>query len=592
MRRILGVAVASAISATVGCSSEVTKGDDRGDVESTGQTASALVDASFVVTGLARKCIDFGGDAYQAVGAPVYLHACNGTTAQKLRVVELADGSHDVSLRTNRGFCLGVRGGVGVGRAIELQVCNAASAAQRFALDGDTIFVGTQTSGRVARDLVVEVDRGRGVNRTPLVVGVRDLDPAEDFRFGATSFAALLPTSGFKMVTNVPELDRALEAAHWGSVIVVAPNTTLRIDDADYRDLRGGVTLRSDRRGMVDGSEIHRANGQTGVAFRVVGDNVRITGLRLRGPSTSKDGSLPTVAGIQSPDPAYRVLVDHDELSAWTDAGVSVQGGRDAKACYVGNTLAQNTRVIASYIHDNARQNMGYGVASVYGGNPYVDGNTFARNRHAVSADFKGQTSYTAVYNLVTESNDYCWPSRPFCLKEHDFDVHGEGSGDHFEGGQAGYQFTMRWNTFFPDGTNVHIRGTPCKLALVTDNSFFNNTSSDAIELESPVRVTATPNLYREAPPLLVTGDFDGDGTQDDFMGTGAAWFYRPGGTKEWRILNRFNERTERLTFGDFDGDGRTDVRTIDSQGRTQTSWGGSSPWDAPSGAIFVPPSP
>ncbi len=580
----------------VGCAAGEQPSDDEAITsdENTGQTSSALVNADFIVTGLARKCLDFGGDAYQAVGTPVYLYGCNGSTAQKLRVVEVADGTHDVSLRSNKGFCLGVRGGaVAAGRALELQVCNGASAAQRFALDGDTIFVGTQTTGTVARDLVVEVDRGRGANRTPLVVGTRELDPAEDFRFAATSFAALLPTSGFTYVMTAGELDRALAASHWGSVIEVAPNTDIRIDDARTREISGGVTVRSSRRGTAPGSGIQRANREAGALFRIAGDNVRVTGLRLTGADTSKSDDAPKVAGVASDNPSFHALVDHNEMSGWTDASVSVNGTWNDATCFLGSPTAQNVRVIANYIHDNSREGAGYGVVSGHGGNPYVDGNTFARNRHAIAADNRGQTSYTAKFNLVTESNEYCnaWV---FCWKEQDFDVHGTGDGSHYQGGSAGYLFEMRSNTFFPDGKSIDIRGTPCNLAKIADNVFFNNSSGDAIKNATAIgyRVQISGSTFPSSSPQIVIGDFDGDGTQDDFIGTGAAWFYRANRTGEWRILNRYNERPAQLSFGDYDGDGRTDVRTVDARGITQTSWGGSSPWDAPARFIRRPVGP
>ena len=524
----------------------------------------------------------------------MFLYGCNGSTAQRLRVFELSDGTHDVSLRSNLGFCLGVRGGtVAAGRALELQTCDLTSAAQRFALDGDTIFVGTQANGKVARDLVVEVDRGRGANRTPLVVGTRELDPAEDFRFGATSFAALLPTSGFKYVMSVGDLDRALAAAHWGSVIEVAPNTDIRIDDTNVREIPGGVTVRSNRRGTTPGSGIRRASSEAGALFHIAGDNVRVTGLRLTGPSTTKSDSAPKVAGVKSDTPELRALVDHNEMSAWTDAAVSVNGTYN-DACYVGSPTAQNVRVIANYIHDNSRENAGYGVVSGHGGNPYVDGNTFTRNRHAVTADYRGQTSYTAKFNLVTESNEYCSFLDLYCWKEQDFDVHGSGDGDHYQGGDAGYLFEMRSNTFFPSGKNIDIRGTPCNLATIANNVFFNHSSQNAIKNASTIdfHVQISGSVYSPGGPQSVLGDFDGDGTQDDFIGTGAAWFYRPNRTGEWRLLNRLDEVPAQLTFGDFDGDGRTDVRTIDARGVTQTSWGGSSPWDAPTRIIRGPIGP
>lgn len=589
MKNVLGLAV---VSLLLGCSANVdpVESDPAGPDENLGQASSAYVNASFTVKSFANKCVDVGGDAYQAVGSPVYIYSCNGSTAQSLRAVELTDGSYDFRLVTNRGFCLGVSGGsVAVGRALVLQTCVNAPAAipptQRFGFDGDTLFVGAQTSsGSIARDLVVEVLRGRGANRTPLVVGTREVDPAEDFRFVPVNPNVLHPHSGFRRVRNLGELDAALGEATLpgkpGRVIELAPNTSIRIDNVDWRFLKAGTTLRGNRRGMTDGPEIFRANTQEGALFKVDGDNVRVTGLRLRGFSTSKADNLPGLNGLLVENLQHRVLVDHNELSAFTSAAVDVRGPNETNrldGCYYqGDPPVRNTRVVANWIHDNSRQNLGYGVMSEDGGNVLIDGNTFARNRHAIAADSNGKTSYTATFNLVTESNTYCnfW----VCWKEHDFDVHG--SGAEYEGGPGGFDFEIRSNTFFPNlGKNVNLRGYPCNQATIVDNAYYNNPTSLWLDTAGGNLTVARNQFY---PELTTTapGDFDGDGVQDDFIGTGTAWYYRPGRTKEWRLLNRYNERHMQLTFGDFDGDGRTDVRVVDAQGRTVTSWGGSSPWD------------
>jgi len=586
MRKLLLLAV---MSTALGCAAgaEPDAEDGTVDGENTGQATSALVNANFRVIGLGGKCVDVGGDAYQAVGSPVFMYPCNGTTAQRLRVVEHGDGTHDVSLRSNLGFCLGVQSGVvSASRAIELQACDMSAPAQRFALDGDSIMVGTQSSGRVARDLVVEVNRGRGKNRTPLVVGLRDVDPSEDFRFESTSFAALFPTSGFRMIMSRGDLDSALAASHWGSVIEVARDTTIRIDDAIERELREGVTLRSNRKGLNPGSEIYRANGELGAAFVAVGNDVRVTGLRFRGPSTTEGDTAPKVIGIRGEDPARRLLVDHNEFSAWTDTGVLLKGSYDSlEICHETLTPPpQNTRVVANYFHDNVRDGAGYGVASIRGGNPLIDGNTFQRNRHAIAADARGHTSYTAKFNLVTSGNSYCNWGGLNCNKEHDFDVHG--NGEDGVGGMAGHSFEIRSNTFMsPRDRFIYVRGTPCNTVRVRDNVFFRVSPEQVRSWTFKSKADDghqefLNNVTVDGHPSQVVGDFDGDGVQDDFMGTGTAWYYRAGRSTEWRLLNRSPEKTEQLTFGDFDADGRTDVRMVDAQGRTQTSWGGSSPWD------------
>src|SRR5262249_35626644 len=74
-------------------------------------------------------------------------------------------------------------------------------------------------------------------------------------------------------------------------------------------------------------------------------------------------------------------------------------------------------------------------------------------------------------------------------------------------------------------------------------------------------------------------GDFDGDGAEDLFMVTGAAWYYKPAGQTEWRFINGQPEKISDLLIGDFDADGRTDVITL-RESAWIVSWGGRSKWE------------
>ena len=79
-------------------------------------------------------------------------------------------------------------------------------------------------------------------------------------------------------------------------------------------------------------------------------------------------------------------------------------------------------------------------------------------------------------------------------------------------------------------------------------------------------------------------GDFDGDGLEDVFLATGAAWYYAPAGAREWRYLSAKTEGIGQLLLGDFDGDGRTDVVAIHN-GQFVISWGGVSDWEVLNGS-------
>ena len=209
-----------------------------------------LADRPFYVRSLGHRCLDFGGEAFWAVGAPVFVYDCNGSVAQQVRIKEIDAASHDVELRVRDRFCLGVRGGQVIpGQPLELQRCDG-SPAQRFATDGDAILMGTQAAGRVSREYVIEPEQGRTPNRTPLVVGPRDLSDAEYFRFQAVDGSDSRPTSGFVRASNEATLGLALSKG-WGTVIEVG--------DLVFRGTRrinAGVTLRGYRKFTDQGPEI------------------------------------------------------------------------------------------------------------------------------------------------------------------------------------------------------------------------------------------------------------------------------------------------------------------------------------------------
>jgi hypothetical protein len=100
-------------------------------------------------------------------------------------------GTHDVGLSvnptitnaplavtggTNVGFCIGVHGGtVAQNATLDLQTCSASSPAQRFAIDGDAIMMGSQASGKVTRDFVIQRENGSTSGVCGTVVATRDL---------------------------------------------------------------------------------------------------------------------------------------------------------------------------------------------------------------------------------------------------------------------------------------------------------------------------------------------------------------------------------------------------------------------------------
>lgn len=256
------------------------------------------------------------------------------------------------------------------------------------------------------------------------------------------------------------------------------------------------------------------------------------------------------------------------------------------------NPRPENVRIVRNFMHHNRRASNGYGVVTDAGGYASIEGNTFVENRHAISGDGTATSGYRAWFNLVLYNAPSYGTKGEFTGPEQDFDMHGTGEGGY--GGIAGHYIEIARNTFLAGNReNFYLRGTPTYLAEFHDNVTVgtrDDITSDAVRYDASTdrsKVSEYGNQYKIPNPThrLGVGDFDGDGTQDLFLATGAAWYYAPAGKVEWRFLNARTEKIGVLLFGDFDGDKRTDVFTQHNESQWDVSWGGASSWEMVNGS-------
>jgi hypothetical protein len=209
------------------------------------------------------------------------------------------------------------------------------------------------------------------------------------------------------------------------------------------------------------------------------------------------------------------------------------------------------------------------------GGYARIERNTFSYNRHAIADDGSAFSGYRAWFNFVlngvpTYSGSETDTGHAYGPQQ-DFDMHGTdpSSGTHHVGKVAGLYVESSSNTFLSGGDynrhNFELRGTPCYIFELHGNVMLEG-RGDSIQndgLASKLCVTPDNRFIAPNPTdHLGKGHFDGDGKDDLFLATGAAWYYAPAGTAEWRFLNNMTTPVGSLLFGDFDGDGRTDVFT------------------------------
>jgi hypothetical protein len=522
---------------------------------------------------LGRKCIDFAPPASQRAGGNVYLWDCNGTPAQDVRTVEIDAETHDVRLMSSAGLCVGVRGGALIGGAgLELQACSSV-ATQRFAFDGDALYTG------LGRAFVVETLGGRGADWTPLVLGTQETDAAEVFTFVPRSSSTPYPHTGFVTPHDEGQLRAAVNRG-WGTVVVldevnpITVTSTIRLEVA-------GTTVRGFRRGMWPGARVN-APVNAGL-FDAAAERLRFTGFRCHGPNRTKVYTEEHYSSCINAAEGRRVLVDHLEAESFPWAALNALGDQFGVQCTFTQPRNPSIRFLRNYIHHGQMERNGYGVQSG-SAFPLVEGNTFTQNRHAIAGTWHASTGYQAIYNLVTSASEE-YPGVVLPYRNQDFDMHGGSPGDGDGYGERGGDYVdIGYNTFLStDGRKaLHYRGAPCRQIQIHHNVNLNSINNfDLSGIPDPQLVNKWANQEPGTNPWqdLAVGDFDGDGRDDLFMGTGAAWYYAPQGATEWRFLNRASERASALRFGDFDRDGRTDVLAYHG-GAWDVSWGGASPWE------------
>jgi hypothetical protein len=596
---------------------------------------------SFYIRNYMGRCLDFG-QAPQTAGAPVFIDNCGSIVEQQVGIEEFKPPviglaakpsftfprrptSHEVRLHAG-SMCIASNAAAPEhGSPVVLAPCSLA-ASQIFVLDGDSIIL------EANRNLVIQLGNGDTRQKAPLLLGHRNLSDVEFWDFTATDNSNSWPTSVFVSVTDPAGLEQALSSAGPNTVIEITPDAGLIKFTAltTALQIKSGVTVRGNRRGVSLGPQLSLSvdsgvvpvtstpyDGMTKFTgfLEAVGTNIRVTGLRIRGPSRDSDcsnhpdGSCSQhgVAGfiMKTANDATKVILDHNDISDWTKAALDLYSFHgEGRSCQQLSQAPRNLIVSRNFIHDNrqSQNNVkpisdadGYGLAAGWGISPLIDGNTFLENVHSITSDGTMYAGYVARNNLILSTNLGA-----------NIDMHGSGT-DH-DGGVAGSGVEVLHNSFL-DGQNQNfsVRGFPCSGALdvfrdnvvfqneesainweiggtqppylVIDSKFFPTTSNQGSAPPTSNQGFAPPTFSLANPTQLFgVGDFDGDDKDDLFLATGAGWYYAPAGNAEWRFLSAKTETVNNLLFGDFDGDGRTDVVTQMGD-KWMVSWGGRSPW-------------
>ncbi len=302
------------------------------------------------------------------------------------------------------------------------------------------------------------------------------MNPTGDPIGGGPGYRDIIrPADADVVVSSARELLDALAAASAGQVVYVSDDARIDLTGVSQIIIPGRVTLAGGRgRGGSLGALIYSGSRHPDQDYMSVfltgGEGVRLTGLRLRGPSGDYGdhhyGRVGVACCIR--DVHGSLEVDNCELWSW-----------DKWAVYL-DTIG-SARVHHNYIHHTRRAGYGYGVWVADAGRALIEANLFDFNRHHIGSGAQAKGSYEARYNLCLYHDTN--PS---------FDRHGHPD-------RAGDWTIIHHNTF--RNTQVRailLRGAPLGGARFHHNWFYHADRGAAIDdaRANGTRLEVNDNLY------------------------------------------------------------------------------------------------
>jgi len=277
---------------------------------------------------------------------------------------------------------------------------------------------------------------------------------------------ANVATKGDYTAKDLDSLLDALAKAKAGQVVFIPAETEIDLTARIYieqlvLEVPEGVTLAGNRGHKGSKGALLTSDAlKTPVVIRAAGPDVRITGLRIRGPNPKRylehhrrafgpgGGGhkyyykFPTSAGIRASHP--RLKVDNCEISSFSHCGIYLSAGK-------GHHVHHNS------IHHCQYDGLGYGVCHDKASS-LIEYNLFDRNRHSIAGTGRPGCGYVARHNVeLGVSLSHC------------FDMHG--GRDRKDGTDiAGTSIEIHNNTFRAPQTPVVIRGVPQEKCEVHHN--------------------------------------------------------------------------------------------------------------------------
>lgn len=311
-------------------------------------------------------------------------------------------------------------------------------------------------------------------------------------------------TGGDHVAHSLDELLDALAKAQAGQVVFIPGEAEIDCTARVYieqlvLEIPEGVTLAGNR-GHEDsaGPMICSDALKTSPLIRAMGPNVRVTGLRIRGPNPKRyldhhrrsfseklaDGTtrghkyyyqFPSSRGIATEH--SQLEVDNCDLSAFSQSAVFLSKGD-------GHHIHHN------FIHHCQYHGLGYGVSHDVASS-LIERDRFDSNRHSIAGTGRPGCGYEARHNVELGTS-----------LSHCFDMHG--GRDRKDGTTiAGTTIRIHHNTFRAPQTPIVIRGVPRDICEVFDNWFPRHaTPTEAVRAGDKTAVRQ--NAYGNDPPRVI----------------------------------------------------------------------------------------
>jgi len=238
-------------------------------------------------------------------------------------------------------------------------------------------------------------------------------DPVGKPYGGGAGYFPIYESSECDIVVNSDDfsnLKNIVENASYGDIIYIDDNLTIEIPAYNSFTIPSGVTLASGRgNNGSQGALIYldyKYSDSNWHHHIYANSNVRITGLRFRGPDDSKilTSANYCPGGIYQ-NSGTNLEIDNCELYNWYWIAIRL-------------VYSTNANIHHNYIHNNQKPGAGYGVQVGWKSNANISYNIFNYNRHSIASNGDAVNgdlpSYKAEYNLVLP-----------CGYDFRFEVHG-----------------------------------------------------------------------------------------------------------------------------------------------------------------------